>query len=202
MSRLAGPAAVAAFLFVTIATDSFILGIIAGIAAGVISYKLINKAVDVTLDTARNIIDGGNRQLLADMSSTTIAIETSTEKETIIKAFYEKYPSSLSRWEFCDWICTYQSDDIGDDLVFAIGVISFEYLKTTAPYVVAKLNFKPKTGEKTIADFTFSGYTQYGDDFTAFVKEMTELIGVLKDTLTALDPNCKISEIKGKGGIS
>jgi len=176
-----------------------VFAVIGGLIAGFIGYKLTRVIEDALYKGVNTVVYSGSRQIAKDALATSLSFDTSADKEKIMTAFLSKIPTqtkaiTLTR---ANWIGKRVTDDKGDDLMFAVGVTSFEYINNAnIPITMAQISFQPSADGRTKAAFAFIEHTDYQDGSVTHAKEMAELIGIVKDTFMALDSGCKITENK------
>lgn len=176
-----------------------VFGVIGAVIAGFLGYKVTVIIEDTLHKGVNTVVYSGSRQVAREALATSLGFDTYVDKEKIMTAFLSKIPAqtkaiTLTR---ANWIGKRVTDDKGDDLMFAVGVTSFDYINNTnIPITMAQISFPPPTGGKTKAAFAFIEHTDYQDGSVTHAKEVAELIGIVKDTFMALDSGCKITEYK------
>ena len=174
-----------------------IILIILAVVIGLFIWKVVGKGAASAETAINKRIYADQHQSIGDLMSTTIAFDTSTDRERIVSSLFDIYPVERPTFELkTDWICNRATDEKGDDLLFAIGVRGFQYVQTAnVPIAMAKLSFF-SDGERTKAVFLFTTRSDWGSGTPTFSKQMPMLVAVIKDTFMELDSNCKISEAK------
>lgn len=174
--------------------NNALLGIILGVFAAFIAYKVVIKledALDKGVNTAVSNISG-SRDIAEELLPKIITFKTSIDKEVIISRFTAKYPVKMPLSLKTGWACS----RIRDTLCFICGVRSMVYHESNLPMCVAQLIFHTAEDGQTISVLKFTKYQTYNDGSVPFAKAMAELVGTIREIFLSLDADCQITETK------
>ena len=173
-----------AIIFLGITFDNWIIASIVGIVVAAVVYKLAGSLESGLHNAERNLLHGGNIDTVQEMLDTTIVFETKANREAVISELMNEYPTTRDKWALKqDWICQRINDDRGDYLVFAIGVVAFEWVRSdsTVPITMAKLDFQATPSGAIKATFSFVMRVTPNAMGVPHAKNMAELVERIKD---------------------